>query len=359
MDARQMAAIAAASVAAFALLPTGCDGDADRAPGSLSLGPGLDGVVAAGVPGALVLVVEKSGTYRAARGVANRANGDVVRATDRFRVGSITKAFVAACVLQLVAEGRLELDSRVEKWLPGLAPKGVTIRQLLSHTSGLADYVDDPSIVSAEISSPRQLTLRALARPTIGAPGERYVYASTNYLVLGLLVERVTGTKLERQLEARIFGPLKLRRTSFEPGAAGLRVHGYRPRIHDGIVSGTPEDTADESVAWAWSAGVIVSSADDLARFLSALVGGQVVPTPLLDEMVPTEGYGLGLAAFTTRCGTAVGHTGNLGGYVSVAWTTPDADRTVVLMANTYPLTPEADVAIHRALVDAFCGQTH
>jgi D-alanyl-D-alanine carboxypeptidase len=359
MRARPMAAIAAATVAAFAALLTGCGHDDARTPVSRSLGAGLQDIVSAGVPGALVLVAGDSGTVSGARGVANRANGDAMRATDRFRVGSITKTFVAACVLQLVAEGKLELDAPVARLLPGLVPDGVTVRHLLAHTSGLADYVDDPSIFSRAITNPRLLTARALARPTIGAPGQRYAYASTNYLVLGLLVERVTGTTLAQQLAARIFRPLKLRRTSFDPGTPDLRMHGYRLRMHDGIVSGTPEDTEGESAAWAWAAGAIVSGARDLARFLVALVSGHVVPKPLLGEMIPTEGYGLGLAAFTTPCGTAVGHTGNLDGYVSVAWTAPDADRTVVLMANSYPLTPEADATIHRVLLDAFCDKTH
>jgi D-alanyl-D-alanine carboxypeptidase len=125
--------------------------------------------------------------------------------------------------------------------------------------------------------------------------------------------------------------------------------------MHDGIVSGAPEDTDGESAAWAWAAGAIVSDADDLARFLTALVSGHVLARPQLDEMNPTQGYGLGLAAFKASCGTAVGQTGNLGGFVGAAWTTPDGDRTVVVMANAYPLTPEADAAIHRTLDDAFC----
>jgi D-alanyl-D-alanine carboxypeptidase len=360
MTTRRMAAIAASGVVAVTLLLTGCGGDHARALGQRGLGSELANVVAAGVPGALVVVTGDSGTLRVARGVANRATGDPMRATDRFRVGSITKSFVAACVLQLVAEGKLALDARIGRWLPGLVPDAVTVRHLLAHTSGLADYVDDPSIVSAEISSPRQLIRLALARPTIGAPGERYLYASTNYLLLGLLVERVTGTTLEDELAERIFRPLKLRRTSFEPGAPRLHVHGYRPHMHDGIVSGAPEDTQDESAAWAWSAGAIVSDAGDLARFFADLVTGRVVSKPLLGNMIPTDGsgYGLGLAAFTTSCGTAIGHTGNLGGYVSVVWTTRSADRIVVLMGNAYPLTPEADAAIHRVLDDAFCGAT-
>jgi D-alanyl-D-alanine carboxypeptidase len=153
----------------------------------------------------------------------------------------------------------------------------------------------------------------------------------------------------------RIFTPLGMDGTTFRPGVTHLRMHGYRSAIHDGIVSGERADTDGESAAWAWSAGAIVSDADDLARF-AALVTGRVVPEPLLDEMIPAQGYGLGLAAFTTPCGTAIGHTGKLAGYVSVAWTDRDAMRTAVLMANSYPLPPQADAAVHRALDTAFCG---
>jgi len=114
-------------------------------------------------------------------------------------------------------------------------------------------------------------------------------------------------------------------------------VHGYRPHAHDGIVSGA-EDTQGESAAWAWSAGAIVSDADDLARFFVALMAGRVVPKRPLGEMIPTEGYGLGLAAFPTSCGTA--EVPGVTGYVSVVWTTANDDRVVVLMGNSYPLTP-------------------
>jgi len=356
---RRTAAITAAGVvtaAAFVLAAVEPGDAVERA--DASLGSRLDDVVAAGVPGALVYVDDGSDVLRVARGAANRETDAPLRATDRFRAGSITKTFVAAIVLQLAAEGRLDLDAPVASWLPGLVPRGVTIRQLLSHRSGLADYVDDRTIVSAPVSSHRALTEEALARAPVAGPGERYSYASTNYLVLGLLLERITGHELGDELLERIVRPLALSHTTFEPGVTHLRVHGYRPGIHDGIVSGAPRDTDGESAAWAWSAGAVVSDADDLARFLRALVGGHVVPEPLLDEMIPISGYGLGLAAFTTPCGSAIGHTGNLGGYVSAAWTDPRAERTVVLMANSYPLGPEADTAVHRALDTAFCGMS-
>jgi len=348
---RVVAVAAAAFVAAVAFALAARSGHSTEE----TLGARLDAVVATGVPGALALAVDDDRAARVARGVADRATGRPVRATDRFRAGSITKTFVAAVVLQLVAEGSLELDSPVERSLPGLVPGGVTVRQLLSHRSGLSDYVDDRDLVSGPDLDPLTLTRRALSRAPLAAPGERYAYASTNYLVLGLLVERVTGESLENQLITRIFRPLGLRDTTFAPGVADLDVHGYGRHVHDGIVSGEPSDTAGGSAAWAWSAGAVVSTADDLATFMTALVRARVVAPAQLDTMVPAEGYGLGVAAFPTRCGSAVGHTGNVDGYVSAAWVRPDGDRAVVVMANLYPLSAEADAAIHRLLDDAFC----
>ena len=354
---RRAAAITAALAvfaAALALAAVRDDDVGQYGPASVSAR--LNDVVAAGVPGVLVRVVDRGRTIHLAQGVANRETGAELRASDRFRVGSITKTFVAAIVLQLAAERRVDLDSPVDSWLPGLVDKRITVRQLLSHRSGLADYVDDARIVSGHAASNRGLAEAALGRPPVAAPGERYAYSSTNYLVLGLLVERITGNDLEHELRTRIFRPLGLRSTAFEPAVVRLRVHGYRPAIHDGIVSGEPEDTAGESAAWLWSAGAVVSDAADLARFFDGLLAGRVVPKPLLAEMIPAQGYGLGLAAFTTPCGTAVGHSGNVSGYVSVAWVDDEARRTVVLMANSYPLGPEADAAVHGALDDAFCS---
>lgn len=204
--------------------------------------------------------------------------------------------------------------------------------------------------------SPRLLIRLAAERPQLAAPGDRYAYASTNYLALGLLVERVTGTSLERQLDERLFRPLGLVHTTFERDVARLRVHGYRALSHDGIVFDRLEDTTGEDAAWAWAAGAIVSRADDVATFFDALFAGQVVPQPLLEEMIPERGYGLGLASFRTRCGLAVGHTGNVLGYVSVVWNAPDRDRRVVLMGNVYPIPPDGERAIRALLEAAFCG---
>lgn len=334
------------------------------------LGPLLDGVVAAGSPGALVLVDADGARRAAARGLAVLQGRVPLRAGDRFRAGSITKTFVAVVTLQLVAEGRLRLDQAVERWLPGLLPGGsrITVRHLLAHTSGLADYAGDAAFLRRATLeprrrwTPRELLRVALGHGPVGAPGERFSYASTNYILLGLIVERATGTALGTVLRRRVFTPLGLDDTSFTPGARiqGRHAHGYAPSQHDGIVASlaTARDRSTASASWGWAAGAIVSTAPDLSRFLEALLQGRLLPARLLALMRPASGaaYGSGLAAFRTRCGVAIGHTGNLLGTVSAAWSSSDGRRRVVAMSNSYPLTPEADTAFRRVLEAAFCG---
>jgi D-alanyl-D-alanine carboxypeptidase len=327
-----------------------------------SLSETLDEVVAGGAPGVLVLVRDDSRSRSEASGFADVEAGRALRPNDRFRIGSVTKTFVAAVVLQLVDEDVLALDDTAERWLPGLLPggAGITLRELLSHTSGLPDYVDDLPLSADAASQPRDLIDLALEDPQ-GSP-RRFSYASTNYLVLQLVVEEATGADLAEELERRIFQPLGLEETSFEPGSVtGPLAHGYRPPSHAGVVTGSPVDVSDEPASWAWGAGAIVSSAGDVARFFAALLRGRIVPQPLLSEMqtlVPAgrNRYGLGLAVYPTPCGAAWGHTGNANGYVTIAWNTRDARRQVVLMTNSYPLGPELDAALREAQLDAFCG---
>ncbi|HEX3289873.1 MAG TPA: serine hydrolase domain-containing protein [Gaiella sp.] len=332
--------------------------------------PALSAVVRAGSPGALVLVEDGASRMRVARGLAELRGRVPLRAGDRFRAGSITKTFVAVVVLQLVREGRLRLDDGLGRLLPGLVPNAgrVTIRQLLAHTSGLSDYAADELFLRQTASeprrrwTPRELVGRALGMGPAGSPGERFSYASTNYVLLGLVVERLTGTKVGEQLRRRIFVPLRLHDTSFVPGAriVGHHAHGYAPSAHDGIVGSlaTARDRSGASASWAWAAGAVVSTAPDLSRFFAALLGGRLLPLRLLGAMRPAPGarYGLGLAAFRTPCGTALGHTGNVLGTVSAAWSTSDGRRRVVAMTNSYPLSPTADTAFRRLLETAFCG---
>jgi len=332
--------------------------------------PSLDTVVEAGSPGALVLVDDGSSRREETSGLAVLEGRVPLRADDRFRIGSITKTFVAVVVLQLVDEHWLGLKDTVERWLPGLVPSGrrITVRQLLAHTSGLADYADDPDFIRRMVAqprrqwTPRELVGVALAEGPVARPGEHFAYASTNYVLLGMVVERVTGTSLERQLRRRIFAPLRLEETTFAPDLrnSGHYAHGYAPSEHDGIVGSlaTARDRSTVTTSWAWAAGSIVSTAFDLSRFFGALLQGRLLPPRLLELMRPASGsrYGLGLAAFRTRCGTAIGHTGALLGTVSAAWSSRDGRRRVVAMSNSFPLSPSAGSALRRLLDASFCG---
>jgi D-alanyl-D-alanine carboxypeptidase len=333
-------------------------------------GPSAANVVDAGSPGALVLVDSGPSRRETTSGFALLKGRVPLDAHDRFRVGSITKTFVAVVVLQLVAEHRLALEDTVERWVPGLVPDGgrITVRQLLAHSSGLADYADDADFVRRTVAQPRyrwrprDLVAVALALGPVAPPGERFAYASTNYVLLGMVVERATGTSLGRELRRRIFAPLGLRNTSFSPDIRNSRryAHGYAPSEHDGIVGSlaTARDRSTVNTSWAWAAGSIVSTASDLSRFLGAVLQGRLLPPRLLERMRPAPGsrYGLGLAAFRTPCGTAIGHTGALLGTVSAAWSSPDGRRRVVAMSNSLPLSPSAGVALKRLLDASFCG---
>lgn len=199
-----------------------------------------------------------------------------MRAGDRFRVGSITKTFVATVVLQLIGERTLALDDTVEHWLPGVVPNGrhITVRQLLSHTSGLFDYGGDRKFVAEAYRhplknwTPRQIVAIATAHKPRFAPKAGWSYSDTNYYALGLIVEAATGHSLALELRHRIIVPLRLRATSFPnaPDINGRYAHGYFLRPLQDVSVGSP------SVQWA--AGALVSNADDLARFFRALLAG-------------------------------------------------------------------------------------
>jgi len=322
-----------------------------------------DSVVDAGVPGTIALLRDDSHTWSAAAGVADRESGERVQPSERFRIGSITKTMVAVVVLQLADEGKLHLDDPVGTWLGGLVPaEGITIRDLLAHTSGLADYTDDDFIRLAPRWRPRRLAKYAVRRPRLCSRQCGFAYASTNYVLLGLIVEAAGGATLAVQLRRRIFEPLRLRSTSFSLSPpTGRYVHGYRVAAHQGVVTHSLTDVSGKSAAGAWAAGAVVSSAHDVASFFAALLQGRLLPRRLLAAMrTPTREshhYGLGLAIFETPCGDAWGHTGNINGHVTAAWNTRDGSRQLVIFANAYPLAAEADDAFRRALVDAFCSE--
>jgi len=308
------------------------------------------GIVQAGAPGAVVL----------GNGRVSAAGAGITPGT-RFRVGSITKTFVAVVVLQLAAEGRLALDEPVGRRVPGV-PADVTPRELLGHRSGLFDHADDPAVLADPRRrwTPRELV--ALARRHGLGPRGEFGYSTTNYVALGMLVERVTGRPLETELRARIVRPLGLRRTSYAPSArtpAGT-ARGSELPVHDGFVlaGNAPRDRGGDDASWTGAGGALVSTAADVAAFYRALLGGRLLRPPQLAAMqrIPAGGrYGLGLIRFRTPCGIAFGHTGNVLGTIAAAWSSPDGKRQAVVL-SAFPLPRDAEAAFRRALRRAYCA---
>ena len=320
--------------------------------GEAQLQRALDGVVAAGVPGAVLLVREGNRTMRLASGYGNLRPRTPMRTGDRFRVGSITKTFVATIVLQLVGEHKLALDDTVERRLPGVVPNGngITLRQLLNHTSGLFDYGGDSTFVDDAYRhplkdwTPRQIVAIATAHKPRFAPGGGWSYSDTNYYVLGLIVEAATRHSLASELRNRILLPLHLTETSLDsaPQIAGRYAHGYFLEPLQDVSVGSP------SVFWA--AGGLVSNADDLARFYRALLNGLLLRADLLRLMqtvvtpAPDFAYGLGLLRLREQCGYVWGHTGGSPGYVANALNSKDGRRQVIVLVNATAASLSAPV---------------
>jgi D-alanyl-D-alanine carboxypeptidase len=226
---------------------------------------------------------------------------------------------VATVVLQLVAEHRLSLGDTIARWLPGLAPGGasMTVQELLQHTSGIYSYSSDPGFQQAlaadptRVWRPTELVRIAVAHPPLFPPGTAFVYSNTDYVLLGLIIQAVTGHPVGQQLQARIFRPLGLRDTYYPYADPNLRkpcAHGYL--LGQPGATG-PVDATVMSPSWAGAAGGIVSTAADLARFSTALLSGKLLPAAQLQEMMTTiptgqgDDYGLGIQAEPFACGTA------------------------------------------------------
>jgi D-alanyl-D-alanine carboxypeptidase len=224
--------------------------DRDRSAARAGLQRDLNEVVAGGVPGAVLLIREGHRTIRLTSGHSKLKPKTRMRARDRFRVGSITKTFVATVALQLVGERRLALEDTVERWLPGVVPDGerITVRQLLNHTGGLFDFGGDGDFVTQAVRDPlrvwrpREIVAIATAHPPTFAPGAGWSYSDTNYVVLGLIVEAATGHPLAGELRRRIFVPRRLRATTLPaaPGIAGRHAHGYFLWPRQDVTVGTP-----------------------------------------------------------------------------------------------------------------------
>ena len=341
----------------------------------------LDEVVAAGAPGAMALVRDGNRTIRLSSGFGNLAPRTPMRAGDRFRIGGLTKTFTATVVLQLVGEGKVALSDTVERWVPGAISNGeaISVRQLLNHTSGIFDYINDPRVLTPYVEDlPGTLTLVfdpgegvriAAEHGPLFAPGSALAYSNTNYLLLAMIVEEATGNSFGSELRERIFEPLGLRHTAYPTSSRinGSYVHGY-------FLLGEPPlyDITPLSPTVIGAAGGILSSAEDLARFYRALLQGQLLGPGLLSAMqtidpvatggipdsgFPGGGWGLGLLSENFPCAReAWGHDSEIPGYVTAAWNSKDGNRQVVAVVNR-TLDPDepATRALRGVLAAAYC----
>jgi D-alanyl-D-alanine carboxypeptidase len=342
---------------------------------ALELRRSLDRLVAAGAPGAVALVREHGHTTRLAAGYADTRTKARMRPSDRFRVGSVTKTFVATVILQLAGEGKLSLEDSVERWLPGEVPNGatITVRQLLTMTSGIFDYLDDgdDTVLTREIAdptvrwTPRELVAIATAHAPRFAPGSAWSYSNTGYILLGQIAEQAAQRPIADSLRERIFVPAGLHATSLESGPriAGRHAHGY-----DALRGKTVHDLSNLDQTWAWTAGAIVSNADDLARFYRVLLQGRLLRPDLLATMqttVPMGGgaprgyaYGTGISTLPMPCGLAWGHDGSTPGYLTSVLNSRNASRQVIILLNAgeTALGDQTAGPARDLLTTAYCG---
>ncbi|WP_433414482.1 serine hydrolase domain-containing protein [Microtetraspora malaysiensis] len=270
------------------------------------------------------------------------------------RIGSNTKTFVAATVLQLVGEGKVKLDEPIDTYLPGVVKgpdydgKNITVRNLLGHTSGIPDYTEfmdtDTGKVPTGTYTDKELLKPALEQKAAFPIGKMRQYSNTNYIIAGILVEKITGKPVGEAVTERVIDRLGLEQTYWpEPGDRNVR----KPRMEGYIapIGGELKNATEIDPSLSGSAGMVISTPRDLNRFFAGLVGGKVVPAAQLKEMQktvespneePNTVFGLGLDKITLSCGTLWGHGGDIHGYETRGGVTTDG-REVTVAVNALP----------------------
>lgn len=352
---RAIALLAGAMLVAGLTAPA--DATTSGAIDTASLRPLLDAVHTAGMPGIYTQVRDGRTTWAAASGVADVRTNRPVRPYMEHRVGSVSKAFTSVALIQQVQAGKLGLDDPIGRYLPDLVPgdrgQAITVRMLLNHTSGIGDYVASafPSLAErsgADIAryrfrtvDPAQLARWGLAAPPTGAPGATWSYSNTNYVLAGLILQKVTGVAAERYITRNVIRRAGLRHTYFPTSPYIWAPHSRAYENLYGYID-PPKDFSTYNMSWASTAGALVSTMADLETFYRALLTGKLVDRAGLAEMEKTvpEGdgstgqYGLGIYKVTLPCGDFWGHDGAVFGMGTLVISSPNGKRQVDLGWN-------------------------
>jgi D-alanyl-D-alanine carboxypeptidase len=315
-----------------------------------------------GPPGAIALVQVGRRVTVTTAGVGNVATKAPIAAGDVVRIASISKAFNGAVALALVAKGKLSLSDTIAKRLPTLPASWgpVTLAELLHHTSGLADYIKSPAFIEVlkanphAVLTPTQLISYVTDKAPRPTPGTKYHYSDTDNIVVGLMIEAVTGGTYEQALAQYVSTPLHLTLTTLPdtPDLTEPYVHGYE------IDTGSPpmDISTFLNPGLAWASGGMLSTADDLNTFMRAYVQGTLTNPATRSRQfrfVPgssgppgpgTNAAGLAVFRYRTRCGTVYGHTGNFPGYTLFSAASSNGSRSVTVFVNEQlndsPVTP-------------------
>ena len=305
-----------------------------------------------GAPGAIVGVRTPEGTWVGTLGVADKASGEPMQADMHHRIGSVTKTFTATLLLQAAARGQLSLDDTIDQYVEGI-PNGdeITLRQMADMSSGIASYTLNDKWVEEWLSDPERVwTPEELAQvgiddsPAFEPPGTGWQYSNTNYVLLGMVLEQVTGQSVQRLYSKQIIKPLHLKATSF-PDAADSSIpdpydHGYTLQ---GQSDGEPVDATHWNPSSGWTAGGMISTVDDMLVYGRALGTGKgLLPREQQAERLtsflyglpphsPEKAYGLGLVTV----GGWLGHTGTQAGFNTTVYYHPELHTTVVVEVNS------------------------
>jgi D-alanyl-D-alanine carboxypeptidase len=303
------------------------------------------------VPGAIVGIwVPGRGTWIQAAGLADRATKRPMQVQDYTRIGSLTKTFIGTLILQLVGAGKLGLDAPIQRWVPQVPnAQHITVRELLNMSSGLFNYGEDEQWVQQAFAptgqarerqwTPQQLVQVAVAHKPYFPPGKGFHYSNTNTILLGMIIEQVTGQPIETVLRTRILQPLGLTHTVFPTTSAMPS-----PHLHGYSVEGGPltEVNTTANMSWGWAAGAMVSTLADLHTWAQALATGALIRPALQRDRLMWNPYTVGVRPGAPSYGLAItndggflGHAGTLPGYNTAAGSQPGGRATIVVLTNS------------------------